>query len=71
MKKGEFDDAMDYRPIALLQTSYKVFAKVLATRLQRSLPGLLAIRRRVFPRASNVETIHDDDGSTFNSSTAG
>ena len=38
MKKGEFDDAMDYRPIALLQTSYKVLTKVLATRLHHLLP---------------------------------
>ena len=37
--KGDSDDAMDYRPIALLQTSYKVFAKVLATRLQHTAPG--------------------------------
>ncbi|KAE9036079.1 hypothetical protein PR001_g9006 [Phytophthora rubi] len=36
-KKGDSDDAMDYRPIALLQTGYKVFAKIMATRVQRIL----------------------------------
>ena len=33
-------DALDYRLISLLQTSYKTFAKVLATRLQRLVPLL-------------------------------
>ena len=40
-KKGDSVDAMDYRPISLLQTSHKIFAKVLAARLQRVLPKLI------------------------------
>ena len=48
MKKGDSDDAMDYRPIALLQTSYKVFAKVLATRLQHSLPRAISDSQQGF-----------------------
>lgn len=33
-KKSDSADALDYRPISLLQTSYKIFANVLAKRLQ-------------------------------------
>ena len=47
-KKGDSDDAMDYRPISLLQTSYKVFAKVLATRLQQSLPRAISDSQQGF-----------------------
>ncbi|KAE9273288.1 hypothetical protein PR003_g29950, partial [Phytophthora rubi] len=36
-KKGDSDDAMDFRPISLLQTDYKVYTKVIATRVQRVL----------------------------------
>ena len=32
-KQGDLDDAMDYRPIALLQTGYKIFTKVIAERV--------------------------------------
>jgi hypothetical protein len=34
-KKGDSDDAMDFRPISLLQTAYKVFMKVIASRTQQ------------------------------------
>ncbi|KAE9266852.1 hypothetical protein PR003_g31975, partial [Phytophthora rubi] len=34
-KKGDSADAMDFRPISLLQTGYKIFMKVIATRAQR------------------------------------
>ena len=47
-KKGDSIDAMDYRPISLLQTSYKIFAKVLATRLQRVLPQLIGQSQQGF-----------------------
>ncbi|KAE9299141.1 hypothetical protein PF008_g23329 [Phytophthora fragariae] len=36
-KKGDSDDAMDFRPISLLQTGYKVYTKVIAARVQRVL----------------------------------
>jgi exonuclease III len=36
-KKGDSADAMDFRPISLLQTGYKVYTKVIATRAQRVL----------------------------------
>eukprot|EP00644_Phytophthora_capsici_P009456 jgi/Phyca11/107342/e_gw1.13.121.1 len=36
-KKGDSDDAMDFRPISLLQTGYKIVTKVMATRAQRVL----------------------------------
>ena len=39
---------MDYRPISLLQTSYKVLTKVLATRLQASLPRVISNSQQGF-----------------------
>ena len=36
-KKGDSEDAMDYRPIALLLSGYKVVAKVLSHRVQKVL----------------------------------
>lgn len=36
-KREILDDAMDYRSIALLHTVYKVFTKVIATRVQQAL----------------------------------
>ena len=36
-RKGDSADAMNYRPIARLQTGYKVYAKVIASRVQRVL----------------------------------
>ena len=36
-KKGDSKDAMDYRTIALLQSGYKVVAKVLSHRVQKVL----------------------------------
>ena len=51
-KKGDSDDAMDYRPIYLLQTSYKVFVKVLAQRVQVSLSRIpSAIPSRALSKA--------------------
>ena len=47
-KKGDSADAMDYRPIALLQSSYKIFTKVLATRLQRVLPTIIGDSQQGF-----------------------
>lgn len=47
-KKGDSSDAMDYRPISLLQSSYKIFAKVMATRLQRILPRLVGDSQQGF-----------------------
>ena len=40
-KRGDSGDAMDYRPIALLQTSYKIFTEIVATRMQKVLGTLI------------------------------
>ena len=53
-KKGDSDDAMDYRPISLLQTSYKVFAKGLATRVQRSLSRVISDSQQGFVRGRRM-----------------
>lgn len=34
-KKGEKDNPKNYRPLSLTNTDYKIFAHVLATRLQK------------------------------------
>eukprot|EP00644_Phytophthora_capsici_P008774 jgi/Phyca11/131860/e_gw1.118.5.1 len=47
-KKGDSSNALDYRPISLLQTSYKLFAKVLATRLQGFLGRLVGSSQQGF-----------------------
>ncbi|RMX69966.1 hypothetical protein DD238_001889 [Peronospora effusa] len=36
-KKDDSNDAVDYRPIALLKTGYNVYTKIIATRGQRVL----------------------------------
>ena len=57
MKKYEFDDTMDYRPVGLLQTSYKVFAKVLATRPQHSLPRAISDSQQGFVHGSQLSKL--------------
>ncbi|OWZ17931.1 RxLR effector protein [Phytophthora megakarya] len=47
-KKGDSDNALDYRPISLLQTSYKLFAKILAQRMQRFLGRLIGDTQQGF-----------------------
>ena len=47
-KKEDSNDAMDYRPIALLQTGYKIFTKVMATRVQRVLGTLIGTSQQGF-----------------------
>ena len=36
-KKGNRKDIKNYRPICLLSTSYKVFTKIITTRLEKKL----------------------------------
>ena len=47
-RKGDSVDAMDYRPISLLQTGYKIFAKLMATRLQQILPKAVGDNQQGF-----------------------
>ncbi|KAI9922190.1 hypothetical protein PsorP6_001763 [Peronosclerospora sorghi] len=47
-KKGDSANAMDYRPISLLQTSYMIFTKVLAMRLQKFLGRLIGDTQQGF-----------------------
>ncbi|OWZ11839.1 Reverse transcriptase precursor [Phytophthora megakarya] len=53
-KKGDSTSAMDYRPITLLQTSYKIVAKVLATRLQGFLGRLIGDSQQGFVHGRNM-----------------
>ncbi|KAE9101583.1 hypothetical protein PF005_g14691 [Phytophthora fragariae] len=54
-KKGDSEQAMDYRPIALLQTSYKVFTKVLAMRLQMFLGRLIGATQQGFVHGRQIQ----------------
>ena len=54
-KKGYLDDAMDYRPISLLQTGYKVIAKVLATRMQTCLPHVIGSSQQGFVHGRQMQ----------------
>lgn len=46
---------MDYRPIALLQSSYKIFAKVIATRVQRVLGKLIGGSQQGFVHGRQMQ----------------
>ncbi|OWZ07213.1 RxLR effector protein [Phytophthora megakarya] len=47
-KKGDSPNALDYRPISLLQSSYKIFAKILASRLQTFLGRIIGDTQQGF-----------------------
>lgn len=54
-KKGDSPNALDYRPISLLQTSYNLFAKVLATRLQSFLGKLIGHTQQGFVHGRQMQ----------------
>lgn len=54
-KKGYSPNTLDYRPISLLQTSYKLFAKVVATRLQLFLRRLIGNTQQGFVHGRQMD----------------
>ncbi|KAF1315018.1 Rxlr effector protein, partial [Globisporangium splendens] len=54
-KKGDSPNPLDYRPITLLTTTYKLFAKVLATRLQDILLWIIGEAQQGFVRDRLME----------------
>ncbi|KAF1326320.1 Rxlr effector protein, partial [Globisporangium splendens] len=54
-KKGDSSNPLDYRPITLLTTTYKLFAKVLATRLQDILLWIIGEEQQGFVRDRLME----------------
>lgn len=54
-KNGDFDYALDYRPITLLSTYYKVFTKVIASRLQTGLQHVIGVTQQGFVRKRLLE----------------
>ncbi|OWZ22111.1 reverse transcriptase [Phytophthora megakarya] len=47
-KKGDSVNVMDYRPISLLPTGYKILTKIVATRLQQMLGKLIGSTQQGF-----------------------
>ena len=47
-KAGESIDPADYRPITLLGTDYRIFAKVLANRVRHAMPGVIDREQTAF-----------------------
>ena len=58
-KKRYSKDAMDYRPVALLQTGYKVIVKVISHRVQQVIGVPIQDTQKDCPRKINVEDGHD------------
>ena len=54
-KNGDSDNAMEYRPISLLQSSYKFFTRVLAERVQKSLGKVINQDQNGFVRGRRME----------------
>lgn len=53
-KNGASSNAMDYRPISLLQSSYKILTKLLASRLQQSLGKVINADQNGFVRGRDM-----------------
>ncbi|KAK1929575.1 LINE-1 retrotransposable element ORF2 protein [Phytophthora citrophthora] len=49
-KKGDSPNAMDYRPISLLNTAYKILGRVYAERIHRFLPRIISSAQQGFVR---------------------
>lgn len=54
-KNGDSPDVLYCRPISLLQTGYKIFAKNMATRLQRVLPTIIGNSQQGFVRERHIQ----------------
>lgn len=54
-KRGDSPDPMNYRPITLLQSSYKMFAKIIVTRVKEGLAGIIGATQQGSVRARLLE----------------
>lgn len=58
-KKGDDDNGMNYRPISLLTSFYKIFARVIANRLKPVLPTMISTSQNGFVRGRRMDdTVH-------------
>ncbi|GBG73005.1 hypothetical protein CBR_g12724 [Chara braunii] len=53
-KKGDRSEIRNWRPISLLNLSYKLLAKTLANRLAKHLPGLVGLDQGAFVRGRSI-----------------
>jgi hypothetical protein len=58
-KAGKTDNPLGYRPIALLNTDYKVFMRLLATRLKPALPNMIAPSQGGFVPGRDIHNVID------------
>lgn len=54
-KTSDSEDGLDYRPIALLSSVYKIFTRILASRLQRTLSLLVGEEQNSFVLERQLE----------------
>ena len=55
-KKGEIDSIANYRPITLLNTDYKIIAKVYANRLKKIIQQVVGENQRGFIPNRDIRT---------------
>ena len=69
-KKGDPKDIKNYRPISLLSHSYKIFTRLLQTRIERTLdenqPRFTAVMEEVFKKADISEGVNVDGENLTN-----
>lgn len=54
-KNGDSDNLMDYRPITMLSTCYKIFAAIIAARLQKQLWKIIGETQQGFVKSRVME----------------
>lgn len=54
-KNGDFDNPMDYRPITMLSTCYKIVAVIIMARLQKQLWKIIGETQKGFVKSRVME----------------
>ena len=54
-KKGDSSNGMDYRPLSLLNTDYKILAKVVANRVKNVLPDIIGTNQNGFVHGRHLD----------------